>query len=266
MPPRELTSFFPEERPDPRRSCRYRGFPLNPELVPPRPIRHLTWRERARRKVYSIFRVHYIRRRYWSPSIDALRRRWRDLKHWIEAKISAAELSHQTEPRLEDLDLSGHLLEAVPRRLPEPPATGRYPDLGALVSTCHHQLQSPFFRLAFEVRERIYNALWDSTETTWHVFVRNGRLTHARCITGHDAPVDARHQLQITEDHPARDIMYPDSEVRWCEPLWSRRLLSSWCNHWACEEAALADSKPWWRFKRRPRSPFLPVLLTCKKM
>lgn len=146
-----------------------------------------------------------------------------------------------------------HILsEAEPASSAADPATGpKYPDSEQFWLSAHHQDQSPLFKLPYEVREAIYRHLLRSAGLKRHVFVADGRYTHTRCITDDDGP-DER-QVEVER------LMGESTEVE--NATWARRLLSSWNNHWRCEEAVLSDaqgiSEP---------TPFLATLLTCKKM
>lgn len=146
--------------------------------------------------------------------------------------------------------LNGHILtEAVPAEAP--PSTP--PDAESLEHTADDQRQSLLLRLPIEVRRRIYDAVWEEIGLTQHVYVKDGRYTHRACITDHDAP-DER-QAEIRKIYPAGESWFHD-------PVWSRRLLSSWVNHWRCEEAAVeavSGGLP-------ASTPFLPLLLSCKRV
>ena len=108
------------------------------------------------------------------------------------------------------------------------------------------QTQSPFFRLPRELRTPVYEAI---RGTVQHV-VRDaqGEYRFPLCITDHKGP-DAR---QI----PPPGFTPPISTFE--DPVWSRRLASSWGNHWQCEEASRqGDAFP---------LALLALLLTCKRM
>ncbi|SPO00284.1 uncharacterized protein DNG_03129 [Cephalotrichum gorgonifer] len=144
--------------------------------------------------------------------------------------------------------LGGQVLTEAIRAEAPPIAT---PDLEDLERTADYQQQSAFLRLPIEVRSPIYDMVFDQADLVQHVYVKNGRFTHATCITDHDAP-DER-QIEVEE-------AFPRTETSFNHPVWSRRLLSSWSNHWRCEEAAeAAGDTP-------TPMPFWSLLLSCKRM
>lgn len=148
--------------------------------------------------------------------------------------------------------LPGHILtDAVPEAAPEGPPV--FPDANLFEQTADSQLGAVLLRLPIEVRLQIYDELWEDAGYTRHVYVKDGKYTHTKCITDHDA-ADER-QVEVAK-------IYPMSERFLEHPVWSRRLVSSWVNHWRCEEAAVAamDQGP------PVPTPFLALLLCCKRM
>lgn len=157
----------------------------------------------------------------------------------------------QPEPDPE-MYLPGHILtDAVPNTVSE--GSPAPPDTNVFEETADSQLDSALLRLPIEVRLQIYDELWEDAGYTRHVFIRNGAYAHMKCITDHDA-ADER-QAEVEK-------IYPMSERFLEDPVWSRRLVSSWVNHWRCEEAAVAAMTE----GPQDPSPFLPVLLCCKRM
>lgn len=146
--------------------------------------------------------------------------------------------------------LARHILtEAVPAS----PSPLTVTDLENLERTADPQCQSALLRLPIEVRVRIYDEVLEEAGRTQHVYVKDGRYTHTACVTDHDAP-DER-QVEVEK-------IYNTNKRFLNNPVWSRRLLSSWSNHWRCEEsavAATADGPP-------TPTPFLSLLLSCKRM
>ena len=128
------------------------------------------------------------------------------------------------------------------------------PDFQA--TTCL-QLVSPFFgRIPLEIRDMIYSELWTTSGPRQHVFSRNGRLAHCPCLLteGKDDKKDDEFEEVWQNRRRSRtgSIMVDEK--------WASRFSSSWNDHWICEEEMLSDAK------RGSRAPFLPALLTCKRM
>ncbi|KAK3294367.1 uncharacterized protein B0H64DRAFT_185516 [Chaetomium fimeti] len=99
------------------------------------------------------------------------------------------------------------------------------------------QLSSRFFTLPAEIRNLIYLEFWKLNSTRQHIVkyeVPNEehpqgvteRWSHVPCITDPCAP-DARWP-EYAESKPTSDE----------RQVWAKRLKSSWCLHWACEEHA----------------------------
>ncbi|OHF02133.1 hypothetical protein CORC01_02712 [Colletotrichum orchidophilum] len=161
------------------------------------------------------------------------------------------------------------------------------------------QSQSSFFSaLPLEIRQNIYSHLWQATGSTQHVY-RSGPstlapLSHCQCIADLDAEDNREVELtRVLNTPPAAPStteggVGPDSaEEMDAINNWRFRLVSSWCNHWTCEEEppvlrefgqlSLEDeaeeekAKDGSKGKKRQLlvkefSPFLAVLLTCKRM
>lgn len=148
--------------------------------------------------------------------------------------------------------LPGHILtEEVPEAAPEGPSVS--PDADVFEKTADSQLGSALLRLPIEVRLQIYDELWEDAGYTRHVYVKNGAYTHTKCITDHDA--EDERQIEVKK-------IYPMSERFLQHSVWSRRLVSSWVNHWRCEEAAVAAMT----YGSPAPTPFLALLLCCKRM
>lgn len=140
------------------------------------------------------------------------------------------------------------LTDAIPTWVgPSAPATE------TLENTADSQRQSILLRLPIEVRQRIYDKAFEEAGLTQHIYVKEGRYAHTPCITDHDAPDERQAEIQR---------IYPVEETCLTNPVWSRRLLSSWVNHWRCEEAAMeaaTDGSP-------TPTVFMSLLLTCKQV
>ena len=133
----------------------------------------------------------------------------------------------------------------------------KYPNLDKIQAKAKAQLQSRLFSLPLEIRQLIYLELWREAGLGQHIFIHRGGYTHAPCILSDQNAPDQR-QVEV-------DRLWGDweSPMGTCveNHLWARRLSSAWCNHWRCEERAAARSA-----KAPDRSPFLPMLVACKRM
>ncbi|EFQ30455.1 hypothetical protein CGRA01v4_10001 [Colletotrichum graminicola] len=176
-------------------------------------------------------------------------------------------------------------------------------ELGSRASTLDSQLQSSFFsRFPLEIRQSIYSYLWLAAGPTQHVY-RSGAsvlapLSHCQCIADLDAEDIRETELgRLLNTPPADPAMLGGSvapgstDERDAITDWRFRLASNWCNHWLCEEeppvlrtindnsvsAEGADEEQTspenGKNHRRRRqalvkdfSPFLAILLTCKRM
>jgi hypothetical protein len=125
------------------------------------------------------------------------------------------------------------------------------PDHAAFAATANGQINSPFFTLLPpEIRQLIYIEFWRNDRPgslRQHITWKNGLVIRVPCIT----------------DPLAKDVRYTrlknsvlGSDER---SVWSHRLSTKWALHWTCEEAHLARTTA-------PKSSFLPVLLSCKRM
>lgn len=125
--------------------------------------------------------------------------------------------------------------------------------------TANTQEPSAFFSvLPLEIRQMIYVEFWRTVGLKQHILLSTGAssaFTHSPCITDQRAP-DVRYEQSQDNDGQGTDV-------------WERRLRSAWCAHWPCEELndpgviPSDDTAP----PRGPRwSPFLPAMLTCKRM
>ncbi|KAK0643383.1 hypothetical protein B0T16DRAFT_333823 [Cercophora newfieldiana] len=125
------------------------------------------------------------------------------------------------------------------------------PDRDAFAATANSQIDSPFFaRLPPEIRELIYIEFWRNDgvgSLRQHILWRDGRPTRVPCVTDPLAK-----DIRFTKFNNADPGSYERS-------AWHHRLTTSWSLHWACEEAHLARVDI-------PKSSFLPVLLSCKRM
>ncbi|SPO03136.1 uncharacterized protein DNG_05818 [Cephalotrichum gorgonifer] len=152
------------------------------------------------------------------------------------------------------------------------------------------QLQSAFItRLPTEVRDAIYLELWRSNglrqHILWHGLWQDNHLCSWPCTTKYE--VDDRLQRDIEELRRRMNVPLGERMRKSQDPetaTYVRRLQSPWINHWACGERAeqehglgavdgftTSDIVCWRRSRVNgqhvpPRSPYLPMLLTCKLM
>lgn len=129
----------------------------------------------------------------------------------------------------------------------------------------HHQGQSNFFRrLPPEIREQIYVEYWRIAGVDRHVFLQDSEFCFAPCITDHDDPVDEC-QTSLAAEFGASPCVQQHEK-------WFKRMTSTWCNHWRCEEAYRKTAQ---RQKKDPthadhdwEKPMTcpPLLLSCKRL
>lgn len=149
------------------------------------------------------------------------------------------------------------LTEAIPDKAHDwaPGEQDIDPDLEEFDGTGDSQRDSALLRLSIEIRRRIYDLLWEDAGLTRHIYIKHGRYTHTTCITDHNAEDDRQVELWKIYPEPPTTNLYLD------DPVWSRRLLSSWVNHWRCEEAATTTTEA-----TPIPTPFLALLLCSKRM
>lgn len=137
------------------------------------------------------------------------------------------------------------------------------------------QHQSPFLsRLPPEIRNAIYLELWRTAGLSQHVF------WHEACAAGFVFGVEDEREPQLEALWEAKG-----SPGTWLDDgLWHGRLASHWYNHWGCEEellrqAGLDANRMPARMKAPTaqldalrsvstvaRKPYLPMLLSCKRL
>ncbi len=152
------------------------------------------------------------------------------------------------------------------------------------------QLQSAFVtRLPAEIRDVIYLELWRSVGLRQHIlchgrgedrhFCRWACITEYQVADGLQRDIEElRCRLGVPLGQDIRHVQDPSGAV------YCRRLQSPWMNHWACGEQAYEEhgiDAVWgfstgglicWKKNRQgkqalpPRTPYLPMLLSCKLM
>ncbi|KAF9874993.1 hypothetical protein CkaCkLH20_07687 [Colletotrichum karsti] len=132
----------------------------------------------------------------------------------------------------------------------------------------HGQSQSNFFvRLPQEIREMIYQELWRDSGTAQHIIRTPAGYTHCRCVFDQSGKSGGR-----DGDDDLWEAMWMVPDARGSGPLWYKREMSSWGDHWKCEEAR--EEKEIWKdiargchcIKVDTWTAFLPMMLTCKRM
>lgn len=124
-------------------------------------------------------------------------------------------------------------------------------------------------KLPKEIREIIYRERWRTTGLGQHIVWTEAGFGHSRCLL--ETP-----ESTIVEGYDAWEFkwMGSDSGARGSVSLWYKREMSTWCDHWKCDEAR--DEREIWLDISRRRtgygvsvdisSPYLPMMLTCKML
>ncbi|KAF9870452.1 hypothetical protein CkaCkLH20_12119 [Colletotrichum karsti] len=153
------------------------------------------------------------------------------------------------------------------------------------------QLQSGFFSaLPLEIRQNIYRQLWIAAGSTQHVYKAGpsflAPLSHCQCISDPNAEdireIELTRILATPPLEPAEGqagALTEEAAIQRDEINdWRLRNASVWCHHWACEEHPPVlrpvdgwigdkdDDKKKQRVMVKEFSPFLSILLTCKRM
>ncbi|KAK6218897.1 hypothetical protein QIS74_06106 [Colletotrichum tabaci] len=135
-----------------------------------------------------------------------------------------------------------------------------------------NQLETGFLgRLPDEIREMIYQELWRAAGLGQHIIRTQAGYAHSRCLFHR---VGSRAGGGVDGEDPwESNWMAPDA--RGPVPLWFQREMSTWCDHWKCEEAR-EEREIWRDITSRSRTyhcaradtwtAFLPMMLTCKRM
>lgn len=92
-----------------------------------------------------------------------------------------------------------------------------------VAATAQPQTASPFFQyLPSEIRQKIYEELWDPHSTRWHI----DSLSVFPCVTDADDEDTRYAQFQASHGDDAA--------------LWASRLRSPWNTHWKCADRVVA--------------------------
>ncbi|KZL83746.1 hypothetical protein CI238_11381 [Colletotrichum incanum] len=172
-------------------------------------------------------------------------------------------------------------------------------ELSSPASLPDSQLHSSFFStLPLEIRQSIYGYLWLAAGSTQHVYKSSASvlapLSHCQCIADLDAEDNREIELTRVLNTPPADpaaleggVGPGSADERDAIMEWRFRVVSTWCNHWQCEEeppvlrtidsysaedgseekhTTLKSSKNQRQFLVKEFSPFLAIPLTCKRM
>ncbi|KAL2065800.1 hypothetical protein VTL71DRAFT_3470 [Oculimacula yallundae] len=118
--------------------------------------------------------------------------------------------------------------------------------------TLHTNSESKLLSAPLEVRRAIY-AHFDSGPL--HASLWEGRIRISRCLQ----PNLGDHQFDGHERRLIREITTTDREYQ-SQPIWARRLDSTWGHHWECEELALANEDAF------DEGHMMRLAFVCKKM
>lgn len=96
----------------------------------------------------------------------------------------------------------------------------------SIATTANCQTSSTFFeKLPFEIREKIYDELWQMHDTRWHIHAPGQHNVPVfPCITPADEEDTRYANFKASRGDEAVD--------------WESRLRSPWNTHWKCAEAA----------------------------
>ena len=118
------------------------------------------------------------------------------------------------------------------------------------------QWQSPLFSIAAEIRRSIYNYL---IPEQLHLFTYRDDVRLSRCVKqeGDDDPdcIPRNHLAYVS-----RSFTEPE------DPIYVRRLRSSWGEHWRCDEAALSRGEINDRTVEKGWFDQLVLFRVCKQM
>jgi hypothetical protein len=112
------------------------------------------------------------------------------------------------------------------------------------------QTASALVQLPTEIKEIIFQELWNDAGLFQHLILRHDRVFGMKCITN----ISALDELQRACEESGRTHI--------SDPVLWRRLESTWGVHWKCEELYHSVFK----IKSNEWSPFMPVLLTCRQL
>ncbi|KAJ5013177.1 hypothetical protein K4K57_003144 [Colletotrichum sp. SAR 10_99] len=113
----------------------------------------------------------------------------------------------------------------------------------------------------------VYQELWRDAGMGQHVIRTEAGYAHTRCLLHRPGDPEEKH-----EGGEPWESMWMVPDARGTVPLWYKREMSTWCDHWKCEEAR-EENETWKVIAKGCRcvkvdtwTPFLPMMLTCKRM
>lgn len=125
-----------------------------------------------------------------------------------------------------------------------------YPDLQKITSCTQVQYDSIYLTIPLEIRDAIFEMLWQSAGRFQHIILRHGSYIHVPCISDHFT--EDTYLMDQCAEYGGRAI---NNAVLW------QRLRSEWGNHWRCEESFHSRNR-----QRPTRSVFLACLLSCRQL
>ncbi|KAI0131943.1 hypothetical protein BJ170DRAFT_591924 [Xylariales sp. AK1849] len=118
--------------------------------------------------------------------------------------------------------------------------------------------------LPFEIRQIIYDYVWDAHGRQYHIHLRNGRLIHARCVMNHrDDDLDFI-QKEMDRIHGSEHFdEFRNDRLR----MWYRRLVSPWGRrHWRCKERLNYANLQKDGCRSVDETSWVNLMLVCKRM
>lgn len=131
----------------------------------------------------------------------------------------------------------------------------QFSDLEAMVSAMQSQDDAALLRVPREIRDIIFDHLWNDAGLAQHIVFQNGHYSAAKCLTAHSVPDNS-----LAEESASHGTSRFEDVVLW------RRMTSSWGNHWRCEEFSHAGRSEQRQINDAGSSLFLTLLLVCRQM
>lgn len=119
--------------------------------------------------------------------------------------------------------------------------------------------------LPAEIRTLIYDRLWEDRGPGFHIYKRDGRLYHARCVMDPKDEDPDFIQKQMDWVHSERRLgTFGESKL--C--MWQKRLSDySWGHrHWRCEERLGLGLGKYFGPTAFDRTDWLNMMLVCRQM
>ncbi|KAF4455967.1 hypothetical protein F53441_1834 [Fusarium austroafricanum] len=125
------------------------------------------------------------------------------------------------------------------------------PEPEAIASRAQPQPDSGLVKLPSEIKEIIFQLLWEDAGTFQHLILRWGRVVRMACVT------DVTGRDEIRDECAKLTRSSIENQVLW------KRLASTWGVHWKCQELYQSSST---MNRAAGLSPFLPLLLSCRQL